>query len=171
MFLVYLVQKLYYSTWKNMLKIENRGFHGNGGADPKNVCILVHHSIEVKNRQRFMKIYSFYFQTKMEGVWWLQRMIIPHFKVTTDLKCWSLDVMFVYTLSGHGKNTLPFHYLNLSPEWYMYDCVGVEIQSCNIITCLPHSIYNLNNLCMHYYFYIINKLVSNNLTFRNIVIF
>ena len=36
MFLVYLVQKLYYSTrkkCKNMLKIVNRGCHGNGGED------------------------------------------------------------------------------------------------------------------------------------------
>ena len=47
-----------------MLKIENRGYHGNGGVDPKNVYIFVHHLTEVKNRQfeSFRKIYFFYFQ-------------------------------------------------------------------------------------------------------------
>ena len=46
---------------KNILKIENRGCHGNGGED-KNLRIFVHHSAEVKNRQSFRKIYFFYFQ-------------------------------------------------------------------------------------------------------------
>ena len=36
-FLVYLVQKLLFNLkkCKNMLKIENRGYHGNGVVDPK----------------------------------------------------------------------------------------------------------------------------------------
>ena len=64
MFPVYLLQKLLFNLkkCKNMLKIENRGCHGNGAVDQKHICIFVHHSIEVKNRQSFRKIYFFYFQ-------------------------------------------------------------------------------------------------------------
>ena len=64
MFLVYLLQKLLFNLkkCKNMLKIENRGCHGNGGVDQTNICIFVHHSTEIKNRERFRKIYFFYFQ-------------------------------------------------------------------------------------------------------------
>ena len=45
-----------------MLKIENRGCHGNGSEKLKNICIFVHLSTEVKNEQNFKKIYFFYFQ-------------------------------------------------------------------------------------------------------------
>ena len=44
-----------------MLKIETRGCHGNGGVDPKNICIFVHHSTEIKNTQSFRKIFFFFF--------------------------------------------------------------------------------------------------------------
>ena len=45
-----------------MLKIENRGCHGNRSEKLKNICIFVHLSTEVKNGQHFKKIYFFYFQ-------------------------------------------------------------------------------------------------------------
>ena len=46
-----------------MLKIENRGCHGNQSEKlKKKMCIFVHLSTEVKNGQIFKKIYFFYFQ-------------------------------------------------------------------------------------------------------------
>ena len=45
-----------------MLKIENRGCHGNGSEKLKKICIFVHLSTQVKNGQNFKKIYFFYFQ-------------------------------------------------------------------------------------------------------------
>ena len=45
-----------------MLKIENRGCHGNGSEKLKKICAFVHLSTEVKNGQNFKKIYFFYFQ-------------------------------------------------------------------------------------------------------------
>ena len=45
-----------------MLKIENRGCHGNGSEKLKKICTFVHLSTEVKNGQNFKKIYFFYFQ-------------------------------------------------------------------------------------------------------------
>ena len=44
-----------------MLKIENRGYHGNGGADPTNICIFVQHSAEVKTGKASGKSFFFFF--------------------------------------------------------------------------------------------------------------
>ena len=45
-----------------MLKIENLVCNGNRSEKLKKICIFVHLSTEVKNRQNFKKIYFFYFQ-------------------------------------------------------------------------------------------------------------
>ena len=45
-----------------MLKIENRGCHGNESEKLKKICTFVHLLTEVKNGQNFKKIYFFYFQ-------------------------------------------------------------------------------------------------------------
>ena len=64
MFLVHLVQNciIQLEKCKNMLKNGNRGCHDNGGEEQKNICIFMHHSTEVKNRQSFRKIYFFCFK-------------------------------------------------------------------------------------------------------------
>ena len=44
-----------------MLKIENRGYHGNGGVDPKYICIFVRLSTEVKKQAKFQENLFFLF--------------------------------------------------------------------------------------------------------------
>ena len=63
----------------------------------------------------------------------------PHFNVIRDikmLKC--LCTACLHHIRTRQKKSSPWHYLNMSPEWYMYDWVGREIQS---RLCLNHIVW------------------------------
>ena len=69
---------------------------------------------------------------------WLENTLINHKADMTFIsfqghwRSQNAEVLMYCLSTPHrdtAKKSLPSHYLNMSPEWYMYDSVGREIQS------------------------------------------